>query len=474
MFISNLGVDGYGLYSVFGVMLSCLTILDFGIPQYILKISGTSARVGFEEEKLANYLPVAIKFLVASSAVAVFVSLLYGSTVLSGKTEIYGYSSTDVFILTIVIAAGISSKYFENLYGNVLLGLNSQLYYNTVVLLGNILKYGGGVFLLLFVSKSATILLVIVVLVSIFTSLLFFKKLILEIPNIDILNRENCSFSYKQILNGSIPFWFASIIAIALMQSDKLLLSYLVDLKSFGYYMFSWNMSSMIILLTIPINQYLFPKVCGHIASNDTESLKKLIHISTQCVTILFGSITFSIIFNLDFILGLWLNDQDIIRSISPVIRILMVANLLAAIVSIPLQTTLASQSITKILKLNCFILPFYLLILYYLVKEFEIEGAAFSWLLLYVFYILFSVKFTAINAIEITLMSWYIRDIAIPIFSTVPIIYIGSCVGDSLVGWVYKIFAIVFSVFISALISILVTPSLKDIVFVSRKFGRT
>jgi len=78
-----------------------------------------------------------------------------------------------------------------------------------------------------------------------------------------------------------------AVLSAMLIQMDKLVVSRLLPLESFGYYAVAWSLSSGALILASPVANSMFPRLTALTTTGRTEALKRTYHLACQLVAVL-------------------------------------------------------------------------------------------------------------------------------------------------------------------------------------------
>src|SRR6185295_4668613 len=73
-----------------------------------------------------------------------------------------------------------------------------------------------------------------------------------------------------------------SLVVIILTQTDKVILSKILDLKTFGYYMLASAVASSLNRVIVPVSQAVYPRMVQLVHSDKREELIKIFHTACQ------------------------------------------------------------------------------------------------------------------------------------------------------------------------------------------------
>jgi len=133
-----------------------------------------------------------------------------------------------------------------------------------------------------------------------------------------------------------------SAVAIILTQTDKVILSKLLSLEQFGYYMLAFTLGSALIFLVSPVSTALFPKLSELVAAGKIEELSRIYHKGCQAVSLFVFPAGILIALFPQEILMLWTRNPIIVENTHLSLSLVVAGCLLNVVVTMPYMLQLA------------------------------------------------------------------------------------------------------------------------------------
>jgi O-antigen/teichoic acid export membrane protein len=289
-------------------------------------------------------------------------------------------------------AAAIFAVQFPgSLYRSLLVGAQAQVRLNLVMIAGALLRHLGGAVVVTIWPSLTTYLLWHVAIASAETlvrALLAWHTLAVK--------RRASRWNSSQL--RSLAKVFAGMSAVTLLgaltvQIDKMIVSKLVLIEQFGYYMIATTVSAGALQLIYPLVQAALPRAIA--LKDDPAALRRL---SLKLVRLI-GAINLcsALAFVLlgDWLLMLWLKDLAVVQVVRPVLSVLLIGSVLNAFYNVGYIHWLVHQRLGRIFQVNVLALVLSVLVIPPLIDGYGIIGAAAGWV--------------AINLIGFSLsLGWY------------------------------------------------------------------
>jgi O-antigen/teichoic acid export membrane protein len=201
-----------------------------------------------------------------------------------------------------------------------------------------------------------------------------------------------------------------------LTQTDKLLLSRLLDLADFGYYAIASAIAAVLYKFVTPVATAVYPRLVELRTRNQENALTSAYHRSSQLVSAILGTPAIVLILFPDTLLLLWTQDAELTQEAAPLLRVLAVGTLLNGVMWIPYHLQLAYGWTGLTVKVNTIAVVALVPALVWIVPRYGGLGAAYVWLTLNTAYLLFSVHLMHRRLLPAEKWRWYVQDLLLPL----------------------------------------------------------
>ena len=352
VYIHYLGMEAYALVGLFALVQSWLTLLDFGMTPTLSREMARFTAGAIPIQSVRNLLR-SLEILCLSIAAAVGLTMILGSSsIASDWLQTAHLPIATVAHAMTIMAVVVALRFCEGIYRSALLGLQQQIWFNGASVVLAVLRSGGTVAVITLVSPTIEAFFIWQGLVSLLTLAAFGAKLYLALPNAP----KPARFSWRALAEvrrfagGMIGF---SVLAVLMTQVDKLLLSRLLPLETFGFYMLASTVSGVVFLIVAPITQAVYPALVRQAIVGDTSRLSATYHTTTQlaCIAIapaaaLLAAFPMTILFA-------WSNNARLATVAAPALALLTIGNFINGVMQIPLQLQLAYGWTRLVLTVN-------------------------------------------------------------------------------------------------------------------------
>ncbi|MBP2676063.1 MAG: hypothetical protein H6Q84_2903, partial [Deltaproteobacteria bacterium] len=217
-----------------------------------------------------------------------------------------------------------------------------------------------------------------------------------------------------------------SISALVLTQMDKVVLSRILSLTSFGYYTLAGVVSSGLYVFIAPVFGAVFPRFSALVAVRDEKELLLLYHRGAQFMAVLVLPAASVLALFSGEILLLWTNNREIALAAAPLVSALTLGTALNGLMHLPYALQLAYGWTRIAVMINLFLIAVLLPATVFLAKTFGAVGGASAWALLNIVYVIVGVPLTHRRVLKGESLRWFKEDLLLPAAGALGIAFIG------------------------------------------------
>jgi O-antigen/teichoic acid export membrane protein len=415
LYIKLMGVEVYGLLGIFMSLTALLSLLDMGLSTTLNReLSRLSAVDNSEHESRNLVRTFEVVYWVIGILIGIFIIAL---APLITKYWINSSSVNHEIVeqALIIMGASIALQWPGAIYSGGLMGLQQQVALNVIRSVMVTAQHGGAVLLLIYISPSIVTFFLWQSFVGLLTTLALAVWLWKLLPKSDkavrfdkILLINNWRFA-----SGMIGI---SLVTILLTQLDKIILSKMLTLEMFGYYMLAFNVANALNNLVTPIFSAFFPKLTQLVASSDQSNLCLLYHKGCQLLSVLVLPTAITIAIFAEDILALWLGSTLAVQNAHQILTLLMIGTALNAVMTLPYALQLAHGWTKLAIYKNIAAVILLVPLMIWLVQMYQGIGAAWVWVILNFGYFIFEVPIMHRRLLKGEMGKWYRRDVILPV----------------------------------------------------------
>ena len=417
IYIKLLGVEVYGLLGIFMSLGAILSLLDMGLSatlsRELSRLSAT-ANSTYESRNLVRTMEV-IYWVVGATIGATVILLadpIAGHWINSEEVELELVQSC-----LMIMGLSIAFQWPGTLYMGGLMGLERQIALNVIRSVIAVVQHVGAVIILVFVSPSVLAFFAWQALVGLMTTLALRGWLWKSLSD-----NKGVSFQARFDKDLLLHNWrFAtgvtgiSVTTVLLTQVDKIILSKILTLEEFGYYMLAFNVANALHNLVTPLVSSLYPRFTQLIATNEMGRLIALYHKGCQLLSVTVLPVAIVIAFFSHEIIDLWLNDDKTSRNTHLLLTLQVIGTAMNALVSLPYSLQLAYGSTRLVFVSNTMAVIVLVPLMIWMASHHQGAGAVWVWIILNTSYLVILVPIMHQRLKADGMSGWYRNDVILP-----------------------------------------------------------
>ncbi len=425
LYINFMGIESYGLVGFFTTLQAVFAILNLGLST---TLNRELARFSVTAEKsqamrdLVRTLEVVYWGLALSiGALVVGLSPFLARSWVNADTLPAEVTQKSLLLMGLVMAFQLPMDF----YSGGLLGLQKQILYNVLNVAWSTLRFAGAAMALHFISPTIITFFEWQIMVSIISTGLMATALWRSLPPSDQRAKFRIS-AWNSVSRFAMGISGISITVLFLAQLDKIILSKILSLEFFGYYTLAWTVANGLTIITGSVFTAMFPVFSQHVASANTEELKRLYHRGCQLVSVLILPAAILVAFFAKDLLGIWIRDSSTVTNTYPLVRLLIIGTALNSLMNLPYALQLAYSWTSLVFYTNIISIIILVPALVVTTLYFGGIGAASVWIALNSGYVLIQVHIMHRRLLRGGQWRWYFEDVGYPMTATLSVISLG------------------------------------------------
>jgi O-antigen/teichoic acid export membrane protein len=468
LYIWFMGMEAYGLIGFYFMLQGVIQILDLGLSPTVnremARYSVLPGKAG-EARDFVRTLEVGYWAIGILIGCAVWYSAPY---IASHWIKAGNISPLEVRRAVTIMGALTALQWPLTFYQGGLLGLQRQVLLNGITIATATLSGGGALLVLWLVSPTISSFFTWQIAVSLLQAAATTFALWRCLPGSGHVARFDLGIT-RGIWRFAAGMSGITITALMLTQLDKVILSKMLTLKTFGYYILAGVVGNGLsgVLIT-PMFNTIFPRFSSLVAAGDEKSLLAMYHGSTQVMAVMILPAAAVIAFFSPEIMLLWTGNPEVANNTASIVSILVAGTALNGLMNLPYALQL-SYGWTRIgLAINAFFIVTLVPAIVLMTMNYGAAGAASVWLGLNGIYMIIGVPLTHRRLLKGEAFRWFTKDVGIPLA--------GSLIIAGIARLIFPVFESP-SRFISAWLLLLVfaftvlgaaicTPATRDFIF--------
>ena len=417
LYIKFMGIESYGLIGIFATLQVIFGLLDVGLGSTLNREIARLSVLPRKEQEMRNLVRT-LETLYWGIAIFVGITVVLLSPIIAHQWIKAGQLPLKTVEQALLIMGFVMVFQMPiGFYSGGLMGLQKQVLLNVINVCMSTLRGVGAVLILWLVSPTIQAFLLWQVGISMTNAFFLAFFLWRRLPLV-----EKKTVFQKQLLKGIWRFAAGmsgiSILAVILTQLDKVILSKILSLEMFGYYMLASVVAMSLSRLFTPVFLSIYPRFTQLVSINDQDGLKQLYHKSCQFISVMILPVAIVIaLFSYEIIL-FWTQNPATAEKTHLLVSILICGTALNGLMNPPYALQLAfgwtKLSVFKNVIAVILLVP----LIIYMTAHYGAVGAAIVWLVLHMGLFFFEIPIMHRRLLRKEKWRWYLQDVGAPLMA--------------------------------------------------------
>lgn len=459
--IHLMGIEAYGLIGFLVTMQAVFSVFDMGLGATMNREVARLSELTENVQGIRN-LARTLEWTYWAIAILIGVTVIVFAPFISGNwLQSSEIAPETIWQAVVMMGFIIGLRLPSSLYSGGLMGLQRQVLYNVLKTFLETLRSGGAVLILWLVSPSIQAYLTWQIIT---TGLATFSMGWLFWNN---LPGPKIRAEFQPLLIRNIWHFTAGMAGISIMSAilsnmDKIILSRMLSLETFGYFMVANAIATALFFVISPVYSAILPRLTQLVASGNSELMVKTYHQGSQFMAVIVLPVATVIALFSPEILVLWTSSPQTANQAHNMTSILIVGMALSGMMHIPYALLLA-HGWTKIHFLWTLASVLTLApLMIFLTKFFGQTGAVIATVLVSASYILCVVPHIHKRLVPGALWKWYIVDNGLPLAAAIAVASIARFLITGPMNNIYLICEIFLTYLITVVAAMFAAPQIR------------
>lgn len=415
IYIRYLGVEAWGLVGFMSMLQAWLTLLDMGLTP---ALGREIARFQAGEHSAQSIRDLLRSLEIIYGCVAVTVAGIVWCA--APWVALYWLNASQLSAGSVAQAIGmmglvLAARMTEQVYRGAIQGLQRQVWLNGAQSLLSTMRWGAVVGVLAWVSPSIEAFFLWQVVISLLSVAILARKTYYWLPTGERPARFDMA-AIRRIRRFAGGMAATMFLALLLTQVDKLMLSKLISLESFGYYTLAASVAGALGFLVAPIATAVLPHLTELVAKCEQKLLIMTYHRVSQWLAAVLIPAALVIAAFAEPLLYAWTGNVGLAQQAAAVLALLALGTMCNGIMHIPYMTQLAHGWTGLAVRVNIVAVSIIMPAILWAVPRFGAVGAAWVWLALNAGYMLVGMHFMHRKLLPGEKWRWYLDAVSKPL----------------------------------------------------------
>ena len=462
LYIAYVGLEAWGLLGFFLSLQALFYVLDLGLAATLNRELARAAHVEDAPPARGRELLRTLEWIYLPMGAVIFAAVWAASGWLAAHwLKLDAIEPQRAARALAMLGLGAALEWPSTLYAAGLRGLDRHVLVNTVRAGVAILRAGGAVIILAFVSPTIEAFAAWQAVVGAAATLAYGMALRRRMPGAPDTARFSVA-RLREVHALALSLAAISLLAFLVSQSDRLVVSKLLPLATFGGYALAASLAYGLVLLAQPFSQSLFPRYSALVARAAPE-LPELYHGASQALVVAIAPAAAVLCCFAGPLLRLWTGDAQLAADVATPLALLAAGSALNALMQQPHLLQLAHGWTRPALWQNLLSLPVLWPLLWWGTLHHGTVGAAATWLAYNVAALVVTATVVHRRLLPGGGVHWLLRDLLPPVVAATTVALAIRAVPGADHGW-RAVVAIAVAAFLALLASAASAPRVREL----------
>lgn len=429
VYIRYLGVEAWGLVGFMSMLQAWLTLLDMGLSPTLSREMARFQAGAHSAQSIRNLLR-SLEIIYGGVALTVVLVVWFaGPWLVDHWLKVEHLPRQEVVQAITMMGLVLAARMAEQVYRGAIQGLQHQVWLNATQSVLATLRWGGAVGVLAWASPTIEAFFLWQGLVSLLTVVVFALQTYRWLPKAEQAGRFDIG-ELRLIHRFAGGMAATTLLTLLLTQVDKLLLSKLLPLQQFGYYILAASVSGALYFVITPLSIAISPRLTELVTRGEQMNLVINYHRAGQWMAAILIPPALVMAGFAETLLWAWTGDAELARQSAPLLILLALGTMCNGFMNVPYMTQLAHGWTSLSVRMNIIAVAIIVPVILWVVPRFGAVGAAGAWLALNASYVLIGIHFMHFRLLPGEKLRWYRDAVLMPLV-------IGSMLLLVLRGWV-------------------------------------
>jgi len=330
-----MGVEAFGLIGFFLMLQVWLQLLDLGLSPALSREMSLYRAGSIGSDQAWERIRSLEWLLGLVTVFAVTFLVIFRNWIAVEWLGLNQLSPYQLRLCIVAMAAAAATRLLAGLYRFGLIGMERQLWVNGIGVLFVTVRFVGVIPFLAYVSSAAITFFTFQAAVGFLELLVFAWKIYRSLPGYPVNAFPTCRALQSMFpIAGAMAFMGG--IWIFLTQIDKLILSRVLTLESYGYFTLAVVVAGGLLSALAPLNQVLQPRMTILVSRQRKDELCQLYRLATQMITAGFITVGGTMAIFADAFLYAWTGNAETVQFAAPILFWYGLANALIGVLILP------------------------------------------------------------------------------------------------------------------------------------------
>ena len=413
-YLRYLGMEAYGLIGFYATLQAVMQILDLGLAPTVSREIAHGAETGQQRRSASLLRTLGVVYVAVALVIAGLVALA-APWIGARWLQAQALDAATVAQAVVLMGVNLACRWPIGLYTGALSGAHRLARAAAASITMNIAAAVATVAMLAWGERS------IQAFFAVQACFGLLQAIVLGTLARRAVGESGAPYDFGDLRRvWAFSAWMSGVAigGLLLTQIDKVVLSRLLPLETFGHYMLAVLLVGGLQVLTLPVSSALYPKFSALLARQDLKALEHLYDVGSRLFAAAVFTLAFALAVHADPLLQVWLRDAALAAELAPLVAFMAVGMACIGVMYVPYTLQLASGHPRLAFLTTVGLLLVMVPLVLVLGGRYGALGGAMAWLALGILYLLCGTWLTGRFVMRFAGWRWLASNVGIPVLA--------------------------------------------------------
>lgn len=382
MYVKYMGAEAYGLVGFYAMLQAWFMLLDMGLTPTMARETARFQGGAIDALSLRRLLRALEGIFIGVALLGAAAMMLGSNFIATSWLKVQQLPLNEVQNAIIQIAMIVALRWVCGIYRGAINGFEQMVWLNGLNIFIATARFALIIPFLIYVSATPTYFFSYQLVVAVIEVAVLVTQAYRLMPKVDTSKTIPWAWQpLREVLKFSLTIAFTSAVWVLVTQTDKLILSGLIPLTDYAYFILAVLVASGIMVISGPISGALLPRLTKLNAEGDEAGLIRLYRNATQMVAVIAIPAALVLAFFPEPVLWAWTGNAEIAHKVAPVLTLYALGNGILALAAFPYYLQFAKGDLKLHLIGNVLFVAIFIPLLFWATGKYGMIGAGYAWI---------------------------------------------------------------------------------------------
>lgn len=395
LYMKYMGAEAYGLVGFFAMLQGLFALLDFGLTPTISRQTAqynAGAVAALEFRQLFRSLSIIFALIASVGGGLLF---YFNQYIAEHWLKLENLVMSDVLFCLQIMAICVALRWMTGLYRGIISGFERIVWLSVSNIVFATLRFPSVLLYMYYFGFTVKSFFIFQLIIAVLEFAILASKAQILLPKLN----QSASIGWslqpvKPLLSFALTIAFTSSVWVVLTQLDKFVLSGILPLSEYGYFILAVLVAGGILQIGAPISSVIMPRMARLQGEKKYQELKAVYMGATEFVTVVIVTAGIVLAVLAKPVLYVWTGNVELAEKAAPILQLYALGNAILTLGAFPYYLQYAKGNLRLHFIGNLITAILLIPAIIWAAKNYGAIGAGWAWVLIQFLYLLLWVSY--------------------------------------------------------------------------------